>query len=145
MFLVRHRRLIVCDSFKTRLLAVDEFVRWPWSELVMLVDDDEVEGREERSMLDDEQIEDEPVRSVRPLELLLLELVSEIELCVGGGVDSPLMVSVCCGWACVGLLSVGWERFRDECVDEIDRASLFSETDSTLEVFLLTFFRTFYL
>jgi len=93
-------------------------------------------------MLDEEHIEEEPVRSVRPLELLLLELVSKIEFlcsCFVGD-DSFLLVAE---WVCERLLSAGWERFRDDWVDEIDNESLLSDTDSALELCLLASFSTF--
>lgn len=58
----------------------------PFVSLVIFVVEEEVDGNEDKSIFDEEQIEDEPVRSMRPLELQLLDSPSFSE---------PLVLSGC--------------------------------------------------
>lgn len=72
------RRFMVWDSSgNTRLLEVDELVMWEVS-LVMFVDEEELDGSEERSMLDELLMDEDPVPSMHEPLLLLLSFFWEL-------------------------------------------------------------------
>ena len=119
------------SSESTRLLEVDELVMWEAS-LVMFVDEEELDGSEERSMWDEELMNEDPVPSMHePLLLLLLLLSFFWEL------RSDVEWDFCEDFDC-------WElRLREDWLDEMDMASEMIEAVSGECCCLLVFLSTF--
>jgi hypothetical protein len=100
--------------------------------LVIFVDEDELDGNEERSMLDEELIDEDPVPSMQPLLLLLLLLLLSFFW--------ELFELLCVNCDCFDFDC--WElRLREDWLDDKDRASEMIEAvsgESCLLVFLST-------